>query len=184
MILDIGFLDDATRPTVPRLEGVTPAQRAAGEHLRDVHDHIRGELQTVKVLIQRASTGLVSKADIAAEADKLAAMGLSATLADARFAKPLDEDLIRRLAREHEVVVTVEEGAQGGFGAFVLHFLAREGALDRGLKIRTLTLPDLFQDQDKPEAMYAQAGLDAEGIMAGALAALGVGNASAAGRRA
>jgi hypothetical protein len=72
MILDIGFLDDATRPTVPKLEGVTPAQRAAGEHLRDVHDHIRGELQTVKVLIQRASTGLVSKADIAAEADKLA----------------------------------------------------------------------------------------------------------------
>jgi hypothetical protein len=72
MILDIGFLDDATRPTVPKLEGVTPAQRAAGEHLRDVHDHIRGELRTVKVLIQRASTGLVSKADIAAEADKLA----------------------------------------------------------------------------------------------------------------
>lgn len=72
MILDIGFLDDATRPTVPPIEGVTPAQRAAGEHLRDVHDHIRGELQTVKVLIQRASTGFLSKAEITAETDKLA----------------------------------------------------------------------------------------------------------------
>ncbi|MCC6775082.1 MAG: hemerythrin domain-containing protein [Hyphomicrobiales bacterium] len=72
MILDIGFLDDATRPTVPRLEDITPAQRAAGEHLRDVHDHIRSELQAVKVLIQRAGTGLVSKAEIAAETEKLA----------------------------------------------------------------------------------------------------------------
>ena len=72
MILDIGFLDDATRPTVPPIEGVTPAQRAAGLHLRDVHDHIRGELQTVKVLIQRAGAGLMSKAEIAAETDNLA----------------------------------------------------------------------------------------------------------------
>jgi 1-deoxy-D-xylulose-5-phosphate synthase len=108
-------------------------------------------------------------------ADKLAAMGLSTTLADARFAKPLDEDLIRRLAREHEVLITIEEGAVGGFGAFVLHFLAKDGALDRGLKVRTLTLPDLFQDQDKPEAMYAAAGLDADSIVAAALLALGRG---------
>ena len=72
----------------------------------------------------------------------------------------------------------------GGFGAFVLQALAQHGALDRGLKVRTLTLPDIFQDQGKPEAMYAQAGLDAEGIVAGALAALGVDNVSAAGRRA
>jgi 1-deoxy-D-xylulose-5-phosphate synthase len=108
-------------------------------------------------------------------ADKLAAMGLSATVADARFAKPLDEDLIRQLAREHEVLLTIEEGAAGGFGAFVLHFLARDGLLDRGLKIRTLTLPDLFQDQDKPEAMYAQAGLDADSIAAAATLALGRG---------
>ncbi len=108
-------------------------------------------------------------------ADKLAAMGLSATLADARFAKPLDEDLIRRLAREHEVLLTIEEGAQGGFGAFVLHFMAKDGLLDRGVKIRTLTLPDLFQDQDKPEAMYAQAGLDADAIANAALLALGRG---------
>ncbi|MBX3483258.1 1-deoxy-D-xylulose-5-phosphate synthase [Phenylobacterium sp.] len=117
-------------------------------------------------------------------ADLLAARGLSATVADARFAKPLDLDLLLRLAREHEALVTVEEGAVGGFGAFVLHALAEHGALDRGLKVRTLTLPDLFQDHDKPDAMYAQAGLDADGIARGAMAALGVDNASAAGRRA
>ncbi|MGE3251024.1 MAG: 1-deoxy-D-xylulose-5-phosphate synthase [Hyphomonadaceae bacterium] len=112
-------------------------------------------------------------ADAMKAADRLGAMGLSTTLADARFAKPLDEDLIRRLAREHEVLITIEEGAQGGFGAFVLHFLAKEGALDRGLKIRTLTLPDVFQDQDTPAAMITEAKLDADAIVASALAALG-----------
>jgi len=117
-------------------------------------------------------------------ADLLAARGLSATVCDARFAKPLDVDLLLRLAREHEAIVTVEEGAMGGFGAFVLQALATHGALDRGLRIRTLTLPDVFQDQDKPEVMYAQAGLDAEGILLGCLSALGVDNVSAAGRRA
>jgi len=113
--------------------------------------------------------------EAAKAADKLGAMGLSTTLADARFAKPLDEDLIRRLAREHEVLITIEEGAVGGFGAFVLHFLAKDGGLDRGLKIRTLTLPDIFQDQDKPEAMWAAAGLDADAIANAALLALGRG---------
>jgi 1-deoxy-D-xylulose-5-phosphate synthase len=117
-------------------------------------------------------------------ADMLAARGLSATVADARFAKPLDIDLILRLAREHEALITVEEGAVGGFGAFVLHALAERGALDRGLKVRTLTLPDIFQEHDKPELQYAQAGLDADGIVRTALAALGVDNASVAGRRA
>ncbi len=117
-------------------------------------------------------------------ADLLAARGLSATVADARFAKPLDVDLMLRLAREHEALITVEEGSMGGFGAFVLQELARHGALDRGLKIRTLTLPDIFQDHDKPDAMYAQAGLDADGIVRGALSALGIDNASVAGRRA
>ncbi len=106
-------------------------------------------------------------------ADALAARGFSTTVADARFAKPLDLDLILRLAREHEALITVEEGAAGGFGAFVLHALAQAGALDRGLKVRTLTLPDIFQDQDKPEAMYASAGLDTDGIVRSALAALG-----------
>jgi 1-deoxy-D-xylulose-5-phosphate synthase len=106
-------------------------------------------------------------------ADLLAARGFSTTVADARFAKPLDIDLILRLAREHEALITVEEGAVGGFGAFVLQSLAEHGALDRGLKVRTLVLPDIFQDQDKPEAMYVAAGLDADGIVRAAIAALG-----------
>jgi 1-deoxy-D-xylulose-5-phosphate synthase len=117
-------------------------------------------------------------------ADMLAARGLSATVADARFAKPLDVEMVLRLAREHEALITVEEGAMGGFGAFVLQALADHGALDRGLKVRSLTLPDVYQDQDKPDVMYAQAGLDAEGIVRGALAALGMDNAVAKGWRA
>ena len=107
-------------------------------------------------------------------ADALAARGVSATVADARFAKPLDEDLILRLAREHECLITIEEGAMGGFGAFVLQMLAGKGALDGGLKIRTLHLPDIFQDQDSPVAQYTQAGLNADQIAAAALQALGV----------
>jgi len=113
-------------------------------------------------------------------ADILAAHGVSATVADARFAKPLDHDLITRLAREHEALITVEEGAMGGFGAFVLQYLAGEGALDAGLKIRTLHLPDVFQDQDSPAVQYAEAGLDAEHIAASALKALGVATARGA----
>jgi 1-deoxy-D-xylulose-5-phosphate synthase len=105
-------------------------------------------------------------------ADMLAARGLSVTVADARFAKPLDEDLILRLAREHEALITIEEGSAGGFGAFVLHLLADRGVLDRGLKVRTMVLPDIFQDHDKPEAMYVKAGLDAEGIVKTTLSAL------------
>ena len=106
-------------------------------------------------------------------ADKLSAYGLSATVADARFAKPLDRDLVRRLAREHEVLLTVEEGAVGGFGSHVMQFLAWEGCLDKGLKIRPMVLPDRFQNQDSMERMYAEAGLDANSIAAAALAALG-----------
>jgi len=106
-------------------------------------------------------------------ADELAARGLSTTVADARFAKPLDEDLVRRLAAEHEVLITVEEGAVGGFAAYVLQFLARDGMLDRGLKIRPLTLPDFFIDHDKPERQIEIAGLDASHIAAAALQALG-----------
>ncbi|MBL0967789.1 MAG: 1-deoxy-D-xylulose-5-phosphate synthase [Brevundimonas sp.] len=107
-------------------------------------------------------------------ADALAAKGVSATVVDARFAKPLDEELILRLAREHEALITIEEGAMGGFGGFVLQMLASKGALDSGLKIRTLHLPDVFQDQDSPVAQYAAAGLNAEHIAAAALQALGV----------
>jgi 1-deoxy-D-xylulose-5-phosphate synthase len=106
-------------------------------------------------------------------ADKLSAYGLSATIADARFAKPLDTDLIRRLVREHEVLLTIEEGAVGGFAAHVLQFLAWDGLLDSGVKVRTLVLPDRFIDQDTPQNMYAAAGLDAKAIVAAGLSALG-----------
>jgi 1-deoxy-D-xylulose-5-phosphate synthase len=81
--------------------------------------------------------------------------------------------MIRRLARNHEVLITIEEGAIGGFGSHVLTFLAEEGLLDRGLKVRTMVLPDAFIDQDKPEKMYEQAGLDRNGIVAKALSTLG-----------
>ena len=106
-------------------------------------------------------------------ADELAGRGLSTTVADARFAKPLDEDLIRRLARNHEVLVTVEEGSAGGFAAHVLQFLANDGLLDGGLKVRVLTMPDQFFEQDKPEAQYEAAHLNAKHIVANALIALG-----------
>jgi 1-deoxy-D-xylulose-5-phosphate synthase len=146
------------------------------------------EIGKGRIVREGTSVAIVSLGTRLAEclkaADLLAARGLSATVADARFAKPLDVDMLLRLAREHEAIITVEEGAMGGFGAFVLQALAQHGALDRGLKIRTLVLPDIFQDQDKPDVMYAQAGLDAEGILRGALSALGVDNVSAAGRRA
>jgi 1-deoxy-D-xylulose-5-phosphate synthase len=112
-------------------------------------------------------------ADALRAAEELDAYGLPATVADARFAKPLDTDLIDRLVASHEVLVTVEEGAVGGFAAHVLAHLARSGALDRGLKLRTLFMPDRFVDQDKPEAMVAQAGLGAAGIVAAVFAALG-----------
>ncbi|MHA1600686.1 MAG: 1-deoxy-D-xylulose-5-phosphate synthase [Alphaproteobacteria bacterium] len=106
-------------------------------------------------------------------ADELAAHGFSTTVADARFAKPLDHDLIRRLAREHEVLITVEEGSIGGFASFVMQDLALSGVLDSGLKIRPLTLPDFFIDHDMPEKQYEIAGLDAKSIVAAALQALG-----------
>ena len=102
--------------------------------------------------------------------------GLSTTVADARFAKPLDEALLADLSKNHEVLITIEEGARGGFGAFVLHSLAERGLLDNGLRIRTLTLPDIFQDHDTPEKMYEQAGLDARSIAASAIKALGRGD--------
>ena len=108
-----------------------------------------------------------------AAAEELAAMGLSTTVADARFAKPLDGDLVKRLAKEHEVLITIEEGAAGGFGAQVLHFLATEGILDNGVKIRPMVLPDVFIDQDKPYNQYETAGLNARHVVATALHALG-----------
>ena len=97
----------------------------------------------------------------------------------ARFARPLDAELVERLARNHEVLITIEEGARGGFGSFVLEHLANAGALDSGLKIRIMTLPDIFQDQDTPFAMYETAGLNARHIAARAIEALGRGDISA-----
>ncbi len=105
-------------------------------------------------------------------ADRLDAQGLSTTVADLRFAKPLDEALIRRLLTTHEVAVTVEEGSVGGLGAHVLTLASDEGLIDGGLKLRTLRLPDVFQDHDKPELQYAEAGLDADAIVETVLAAL------------
>jgi len=171
MVATAAAIDD--RPSAFRY----PRGDAEGAMLGDAATPL--EIGKGRILREGTSVALLNfgarMGEAAKAADKLAAMGLSATLADARFAKPLDEDLIRRLAREHEVLITIEEGAQGGFGAFVLHYLARDGLLDRGLKIRTLTLPDVFQDQDKPEAMYAAAGLDADAIANAALLALGRG---------
>ncbi|HEX7695180.1 MAG TPA: transketolase C-terminal domain-containing protein, partial [Sphingomonas sp.] len=113
-------------------------------------------------------------------ADALDARGLSTTVADLRFAKPLDEELIRRLLTTHEVAVTIEEGAVGGLGAHVLTLASDTGLIDAGLKLRTMRLPDLFQDQDKPEAQYAQAGLDADAIIDTVLKALRYNDASVA----
>jgi 1-deoxy-D-xylulose-5-phosphate synthase len=117
-------------------------------------------------------------------ADDLAARGLSTTVADARFAKPLDTDLIERLVAEHEVLITVEEGSVGGFGSHVLSHLAQAGLLDQGVKIRTMTLPDLFIDQDTPDKMYEAAGLNAAQIVDTALNALGRDEAAKSGKRA
>ena len=115
-----------------------------------------------------------------AAADELASLGWSTTVADARFAKPLDHDMIRRLAGEHEVLITIEEGSVGGFASHVMQFLANDGQFDKGLKFRAMTLPDIFIDHDKPDAQYATAGLRRPDIVATALAALGEHDAAAA----
>ncbi|MFH1157770.1 MAG: 1-deoxy-D-xylulose-5-phosphate synthase [Pseudomonadota bacterium] len=107
-------------------------------------------------------------------AEQLNAMGLPTTVADARFAKPFDEDLVKQLAAHHEVLITVEEGSVGGFGSYVLHFLAMQGILDDGLKIRPMVLPDIFIDHDTPQKQYDQAGLTARHIVATALEAMGI----------
>jgi len=105
-------------------------------------------------------------------ADILEGKGLSTSVADLRFAKPLDEELIRRLLTSHEVAVTIEEAAIGGFGAHVLTMVSDAGLIDAGLKLRTMRLPDIFQDHDRPEKQYADAGLDAEAIVDTVLKAL------------
>ncbi|HCL64360.1 MAG TPA: 1-deoxy-D-xylulose-5-phosphate synthase [Rhizobium sp.] len=152
----------------PRGEGVGVQLPERGEILEIGKGRIVKE--GTKVALLSFGTRL---ADCLLAAEDLDAAGLSTTVADARFAKPLDHDLIRRLAREHAVLVTVEEGSIGGFGSQVLHFLATEGLLDHGLKVRPLVLPDIWMDQAKPEVMYAKAGLDSAGIVTTVFAALG-----------
>jgi 1-deoxy-D-xylulose-5-phosphate synthase len=152
----------------PRGEGVGVDMPERGEILAIGKGRIVKE--GTKVALLSFGTRL---ADCLLAAEDLEAAGLSTTVADARFAKPLDEDMIRRLAREHEVLVTIEEGSIGGFASHVLQFLAREGLIDGGLKVRPMVLPDVWMDQAKPEAMYAKAGLDRAGIVRTVFEALG-----------
>lgn len=152
----------------PRGEGVGLEMPAIGTPLEIGKGRIMREGSKVAILSLGTRLAEALKA-----ADQLGALGFSATVADARFAKPLDEELIARLAREHEVFITVEEGSVGGFGSHVLDYLARSGALDKGLKVRPMALPDIFIDHDKPEKMYDIARLNAAQIVETALMALG-----------
>jgi 1-deoxy-D-xylulose-5-phosphate synthase len=144
----------------PRGEGVGVEMPAEGKPLEIGKGRIVREGSKVAILSLGTRLAEALKA-----AEELAAFGLSTTVADARFAKPLDTDLVLRLAAEHELLITIEEGAIGGFAAQVFQTLSEHGALDRGLKIRSMVLPDIFIDQDSPNAMYAKAGLDAKGIV-------------------
>ena len=169
MVATAAAIDD--RPSAvryPRGEGFGVEMPSEGVPL---------EIGRGRILREGSAVALLSLGTRLAEclkaAEQLAAFGLSATVADARFMKPLDEDLIRRLALNHEVLVTVEEGCIGGFGSHVLQFLSDSGLLDRGLKVRARVLPDTFIAQDKPERMYELAGLSADGVVATVLAALG-----------
>jgi 1-deoxy-D-xylulose-5-phosphate synthase len=169
MVATARAIDD--RPSAfryPRGEGTGVALPARGEPLSLGKGRVMREGSSVAILSFGARLAECLKA-----ADKLSAYGLSATVADARFAKPLDTALVRRLAANHEVLVTVEDGSIGGFGAHVLHFAAWDGLLDKGLKIRPLVLPDRFIDQDTPDRMYEAAGLDAKAVVATVLSAFG-----------
>jgi len=169
MVATAVAIDD--RPSAlryPRGEGLGVPMPAEGKPLEVGKGRIIQEGHKVALLSYGARLGECLKA-----AKELTALGLSTTIADARFAKPLDVDLVTRLAREHEVLVTIEEGAIGGFGTYVMQALAEQGLLDHGLRVRSMILPDQFIDQDTPAAMYAQAGLDARAIVAKVFEALG-----------
>src|SRR6202522_3854918 len=152
----------------PRGEGVGVALPERGQVLEIGQGRVLREGKDVAIL---SLGGRLQSALSAAE--HLQGRGYSCTVADARFAKPIDEALVRRLVRHHSMLITIEEGSIGGFGSHVLTLLSDAGALEHGLKVRTMTLPDKFQDHNKPERMYAAAGLDAKGIVAKAIAALG-----------
>ncbi len=162
MVATAAAIDD--RPSAlryPRGNGVGVPMPEEGVPLEIGKGRIVREGTTVALL--SLGTRLT---DCLKAADELAARGISTTVADARFAKPLDTELINQLARHHELLITIEEGAVGGFAAHTLNFLADTGALDQtGFKVRSMVLPDIFIDQDSPQAMYARAGLDADGIV-------------------
>ena len=169
MVATAASIDD--RPSglrYPRGEGTGIALPARGEILQIGKGRILREGSSVAIL----SLG-TRLADALRAADELAARGLSATVADARFAKPLDTALIEQLARHHEVLITIEEGASGGFGASVMQHLAWKGLLDGGLKIRPMTLPDMFIDHDSQARQLIQAGLTTKDIVQTAIDALG-----------
>ncbi len=169
MVATAVAIDD--RPSAlryPRGEGLGVPMPAEGRPLEIGKGRILQEGHKVALLSYGARLG-----ECLTAAKELNALGLSATVADARFAKPLDVDLLTRLAREHEVLVTIEEGSIGGFGAYVLQSLADQGLLDGGVRVRCMVLPDVFIDQDTPAAMYAAAGLDARAIVAKVFEALG-----------
>jgi 1-deoxy-D-xylulose-5-phosphate synthase len=152
----------------PRGEGTGVQMPAEGKPLAIGKGRILREGTAVALLSLGTRLGECMKA-----ADQLATFGLTTTVADARFAKPLDTDLVRRLAQNHEVLITVEEAAIGGFGSHVLHYLADVGLLDQGVRVRTMVLPDVFIDQDTPQKMYDRANLNAPGIVETVFAALG-----------
>ncbi len=170
MVATAAEIDD--RPSsfrYPRGEGAGVEMPATGVPLEIGKGRIIQEGTAVAIL----SFGTrLSEVQLAAE--ELGARGLTTTVADARFCKPLDEDLVVRLAKEHEVLITIEEGAVGGFAAHVMQCLAAKGIMDGGLKIRPMILPDMFVDQDKPELQYQLAGLRTVDIVATALGALGL----------
>ncbi|MEK9843986.1 1-deoxy-D-xylulose-5-phosphate synthase [Thalassospira sp.] len=158
----------------PRGEGVGVEMPTEGQVLEIGKGRILREGSKIAILSYGTR---LAEALLAAE--DLAARGLPATVADARFAKPLDHQLIADLARNHEVLITIEEGSINGFGAMVLQHMAGQGLLDNGLKIRTMALPDALIDHDKPEIQYQKAGLDAQSIVKTALGALGLSESKA-----
>jgi len=169
MVATSAAIDD--RPSAvryPRGEGFGLALPARGSVLEIGKGRVLREGTAIAILSYGARLQECMKA-----ADELATHGLSCTVADARFAKPLDTALVERLAREHEVLITIEEGSMLGFGSMVTHHLATHGLLDRGLKIRPMCLPDTFIDHETPRKQYDQAGLNAPHIVAMALGALG-----------
>ncbi|HYF85085.1 1-deoxy-D-xylulose-5-phosphate synthase [Azospirillum sp.] len=175
MVATQAAIDDrASALRYPRGEGVGLELPDRGSILPIGKGRILQEGTKIAILSYGTRLGEARRA-----ASELAARGLSTTLADARFAKPLDEDLVRRLALEHEVLITIEEGSVGGFGSFVLQFLATAGLLDGGLKIRPMVLPDLYLDHDSPAKQYETAGLTAQHIVRTALQALGIESAAA-----